>query len=55
MKRWLNIVLGLAILAVFSMGCSGISKNSAGFTSDEDDGFESTLMKKPNYYQMHGY
>ena len=55
MKKWLGIFLVLVILALFSFGCAGVSKNSAGFTSDENDGFESTKMKAPNYYQMHGY
>ena len=43
MRKWVNIFLALAILAVFSFGCTGISKDAkvkcpkcgAVFTVDE--------------------
>ena len=47
MKNWLSIFLVLVILALFGVGCTGVSRSSAGFTSDEQHDL--------NWYQMHGY
>jgi hypothetical protein len=51
MKKWAGIFLALAILALFSSGCAGVSGNNPGFTSDENYRFGNN----PGYYQMHGY
>ena len=56
MKKYLNVFLVLAVLALFSSGCAGPSKSSTGFNSYENPGF--TTNSEPHsqeYYQMFGY
>jgi len=56
MKKYLNVFLVLAVLALFSSGCAGPSKTSGGYSPYENPGF--TTNSGPHsegYYQMFGY
>lgn len=55
MKKWLSIFLVLAVLALFGVGCAGVLRSSAGFTSDENPGFSPNQQRDLNWYQIHGY
>jgi hypothetical protein len=58
MRKLISIFLALAILALFSFGCAGVSRSSPGFSSDESPGFPGFTVNEPmdlNYYQIYGY
>ena len=53
MKRWINIFLVLAFLALFFSGCAvGVSSN--GYIRDESPAFTVNESHDLDYYQMYG-
>ena len=53
MKRWIDILSVLVVLALFLCGCAvGVSSNR--YTPDESPAFTVNKSHDLNYYQMYG-
>ena len=53
MKKWIDILLVLAVLTLFLPGCTvGVSGN--GYIPDESPAFTVNKSHDLNYYQMYG-
>jgi len=54
MRKWVSIIMLLAILAVFSFGCAGVSKDAkikcpkCGAVFTVDEGLQEAVKKGPS-------